>query len=101
MGSKGNIERKRVNNLIPDYLLEEPSISKDTYVTKGQFCYSKKLHSTMTSVEALFSKHRAADQKITKHVLFAISPESSVCIVSDDTNIYILFISLLFIPYYI
>ena len=55
----------------------------------------------MTSVEALFSKHRAADQKITKHVLFAISPESSVCIVSDDTNIYILFISLLFIPCYI
>ena len=77
-------------NLISDYLLEKASFSKDIYVTKGQFCYSKKLHATITTVEVLFSNHREADQKISNHVLFALSPELSVCVVSDDTDIYIL-----------
>ena len=49
-------------------------------ITKGQFCYSEKLHSTITSAEALFSNHREADQKIRNRALFAISPESSVCV---------------------
>ena len=80
----------QLTNIISDYLLEKASFSKDMYVTKGQFCYSKKLHGTITSAEVLFSKHREADQKIPNHVLFAISPESSVCVVSDDTDIYIL-----------
>ena len=56
---------------------------------KEQFCYSKKLHATITSVNVTFSNHRA-DRKTPNHVLFAISPESSVCVVSDDTDIYIL-----------
>ena len=38
----------------------------------------------------LFSNHREADQKIPNHILFAISPESSMYVVSDDTDIYIL-----------
>ena len=50
----------------------------------------KKRHATITSVEVLFSNHREADQKIPNHVLFTISPESSVCVISDDTDIYIL-----------
>ena len=78
-------------NLISDSSREKTSFSKDIYLTKGQLlCYSKKLHSTITSVEALFSNQREADQKIPNHVMFAISPESSVCLVSDDIDIYIL-----------
>ena len=41
-------------------------------------------------MEVLFSNHMEANQKITNHVLFASSPESSVCVVSDETDIYIL-----------
>ena len=45
---------------------------------------------TITSVEVLFSNHREADQKIPNHGLFAVSPESGLCVVSNDTDIYIL-----------
>ena len=83
-------DKFQLANLISDYLLEKASFSKDIYVTTGQFCYSEKLHATITSVEVLFSNHMEADQKIPNHVLFAISPESSVCVVSGDTDIYIL-----------
>ena len=51
----------QLNNLMSDYLLEKASFSKDIYVKKGQFCYSKKLHATITSVEVLFPNHRDAD----------------------------------------
>ena len=47
----------QLTNSISDYLLEKASVSKDIFVTKGQICYSEKLHSTITSVEALFSYH--------------------------------------------
>ena len=80
----------QLTNLISDYLLQKASVSKDIYVTKGQFFYSKKLQSNITSVEALFSNHKGADQKIPNHVLFGISPESKMYVVLDDSNIYIL-----------
>ena len=80
----------QLTNLVSDYLLEKASFSEDIYLTKGQFCYSKKIHATITSVEVLFSNHRKADEKIPNHVLFAISPESSARVVSNDTDTYIL-----------
>ena len=60
------VNKFQLTNLKSDHLLEKASFSKDIYVTKGQFCYSKKLHATITSVEVLFSNRRKADQKNTK-----------------------------------
>ena len=81
----------QLTKLISDYLLEKTSFSQGLYVTEGQLSViKKKLHATITSLEALFSNHREADHKIPYHVLFTISPESSVCVSSDDTDIYIL-----------
>ena len=37
----------QLTNLISGYLLEKASVSKEIYVTKRHFCYSKKLHSTI------------------------------------------------------
>ena len=58
---------------MPDYLLEKALFSEDVDVTKEQFYYSKKVQSTINL------SGREADQKIQNHLLFAISPESSVC----------------------
>lgn len=79
-----------LTNLILDSSLGKASFPNYLYLTKGQFCCQQKLHSTINFVEVLFSNHMEANQKITNHVLFASSPESSVCVVSDETDIYVL-----------
>ena len=71
-------------------LTRESFIFKRYICSKGTVFYSKKLHAINASVEALFSNHRDVDQTIPNHVLFAVSPETSMCVVSDDTDIYIL-----------
>ena len=67
---------------MPDYLLEKALFSKDIDVTKEQFCYSKKVQSTINFSE------REAHEKMQNHLLFAISPESSVCCFISNRYVY-------------
>ena len=64
-----------LTNLILDSLLEKASFSNYLYLTKRQFCYQQKLHSTINFVETLFSDYIEANQRTANHVLFAFSPE--------------------------
>ena len=101
------VDATRVLRLVPITTIQPPTLMKSAEAVKTYLenltenilhvvlddyspGHGGKLHATITSLEALFSNHREADHKIPDHVLFAISPESSVRVSSDDTDIYIL-----------
>ena len=88
--------------LLADFFLtESKNLGKDVYVTKGNQCYQSTVEVPNNAVEVpeLKSNHREADPRITLHTVFAsLTDESSaVCVVADDTDIYIL---LLYVPQY-
>ena len=83
----GKTSNSIIISLISDYLLEKASVLKDIYVGTGHFCYSEKIHFHYLCTSVI-SNHREADQKIPNHALFAISPESRVCVLFQMIPIF-------------
>ena len=75
------------------FLTESRNMGKDVYVTKGKRCFYSTADATISYMEVpqLKSNQREADPRIAFHAIFASSTEetSYVCIVTDDTDIYI------------
>ena len=90
-----NNKYKLVNILVDYILSDDCKIDKTVYINKQNSCYIKERNQAPREFEQLHSTHREADQKIPMHTVFAgTSDEESVCVVADDTDIYL---SLLFI----
>ena len=85
----------RLTLLLADFsLTESKNMGKDVYVTKGNQCYQSTVEVLNNAVEVpdLKSNHRVAGPRIALHTIFAssIDESSAVCIVADDTDVYIL-----------
>ena len=68
---------------------EELTTSKTIYVTIENKCFIK-VGWQRREVEELNSTHREADHRLALHAKFASCPSGSVCVVADDTDVYIL-----------
>ena len=94
-----NNKFKLVNLIVGFVLSNECTIGKTIYVNNQSVCYLKSLDHAWSEFEPLNSTHRVADQKIPMHAVFAgSSKEKAVCVIADDTDIYI---SLLFVATHI
>ena len=89
-----DINKLQLVNLLVKYITSlECTIEKQVFVNNGPKCYSKCLNSECIVVESLNSQHREADQKIHIHTVFAgRSDKKTICVVADDTDIYINFL---------
>ena len=75
-------------------------MNKDVFVNNGDQCYFRPQSSQITSIiceelicEELFSKHKEADQKVVSHAQFESERGYNVCVVADDSDIFILLLS--------
>ena len=70
-------------------------MGKDVFVNNKDVCYFKEgSRGSVSSVcEELFSKHREADQKVISHAIFESERGYNVCVVADDSDIFILLLS--------
>ena len=77
--------------LLANYFTSNDIVTKKTiYVTKGNKCIVKKINEECSEVIELSSTHRVADHRMISHAVYASSICEPVCIVADDTDIYIL-----------
>ena len=83
--------KHKLLDILVDYILcVECKINKTVYVNKQSICFIKEENKPPQLFEQLHSTHREADQKIPLHVVFAgASTDDGVCVVADDTDIYI------------
>ena len=93
LGNAGN--KSQLINLLVSHLTGEYEMGKDIYVNNGDTCYFKAQlnQSTSTICDELFSKHREADQKVVSHAVFESERGNNVCVVADDSDIFILLLS--------
>eukprot|EP00112_Aurelia_sp_Birch-Aquarium-sp1_P017225 Seg3972.2 transcript_id=Seg3972.2/GoldUCD/mRNA.D3Y31 product="hypothetical protein" protein_id=Seg3972.2/GoldUCD/D3Y31 len=82
----------QVTQILADYLLSKESLlEKDLFVTKGSQCFFKaKERDAWDCVPSLCSSHKEADQRLALHAAYASSNHNGVCVVADDTDVYIL-----------
>ena len=87
--------KSQLINLIVSYLTNEYEINKDIYVNNGDTCYFKarSTQSSSSICEELFSKHKEADQKVVFHTVFECERGNNVCVIADDSDIFILLLS--------
>ena len=67
-------------------------INKDIYVTKGNACLYIPANHSKSAVEIpeVHSFHREADPRLALHAVYASKMHTGICIVADDTDVYIL-----------
>ncbi len=85
--------KMQITHLLADYIASgESAIRKDVYVTKGSHCMyvSANWSSPATEVPDLSSQHKEADPRLAHHAVYASSRHSGVCVVSDDTDVFVL-----------
>ena len=82
----------QLTHLLADYLLSKESLlEKDLFVTKGSQCFFRaKETDSWDCVPSLCSSHKEADPRLVLHAVYASSNHNGVCVVADDTDVYIL-----------
>ena len=71
-------------------LIKDGAVGKFEYVNRGNDCYIGQNNGTWIPFPILDSSHLEADQVIQLHAVYAGSrPEDTICIVADDTDIYL------------
>ena len=88
-------------NLLADYFTSgEIATEKVLFVTKEKVCYVKRPDQIRQVCPLLYSEHKEADHRIACHAKYASDNDnnenSSITIVADDTDIYILLIRITF-----
>ena len=76
-------------------LLAESFVSGEVYTAKNIFvtkekCFVKYANQVAIEKLELFSMHREADHRLAFHAKCSADSGDSVCIVADDTHVYIL-----------
>ena len=87
--------RNQLISLLVSYLLDDYEMGKDVFVNNKDVCYFKEWsRGSVSSVcEELISKHREADQKVISHAILESERGYNVCVVADDSDIFILLLS--------
>ena len=76
-------------NLLVD-LIKDGAAGKDVYVNRGNDCYFRQNNGTWIPFPILDPSHREADKVMPLYAVYAGSrPEDTICIVPDDTDIYL------------
>ncbi len=91
LSNDGN--KMQITHLLADFILSgESMIGKNVYVTKGSQCMylAKDSSLPVTEVPDLRSQHREADHRLAYHAVYAASKHSGVCVVADDTDVFVL-----------
>ena len=87
---KSSKNKFQLTLLLADFMIDGALPNKTVYVNKETECYYKSLSTPAVRFPDLDSNHREADQMIPMHAVHAgQSPERSVCVVADDTDIYL------------
>ena len=86
-------------NLLADYFTSgEVATEKVLFGTKEKIFYIKRLDQIRQVCPLLYSEHKEADHRIASHAKYASDNDNneniSITIVADDTDIYILFITI-------
>ena len=84
-------------NLLTDYFTSgEIATEKVVFVTKEKICYIKRADQIRQVFSLLYSEHKEEDHRIANHAKYVSDNDnnenSSITIVTDDTDIYILLI---------
>ena len=84
-------------NLLADYFTSGVTATeKVLFVTKEKICYIKRPNQIRQVCPLLYSEHKEADHRIASHAKYVSDNDnnenSSITIVADDTDIYILLI---------
>ena len=66
---------------------------RNIFVTKEKKCFVKYANQVAIENPELFSIHREADHRLAFHAKCSADSGDSICVVADDTDVYILFIS--------
>ena len=83
-----DVNKRQLVHLLADFILE--NFGKEVYVTKDGQCFHKQPTSSVVPVADLRSTHKEADHRIALHSVYASRTADKVCVVSDDTDVYIL-----------
>ena len=86
--NQGN--KLQIVNLLADYIMPGCIKNKLVFVNKGSDCYVVDHGNDSASKPELYSSHREADQKNPLHVVYAGQrTNDAVCVVADDTDIFL------------
>ena len=85
--------KHELTNLVIDCILNGVcAFSRSAYVTKGNKCIFKGTEVEVLGIQDIQSEHKEADTRLAFHAMYAssLSPDKSICVVSDDTDVIIL-----------
>lgn len=85
--------KMQLTHLLADFILSgESMIGEDIYVTKGNHCMYVAGDGSQSAVDVpeLCSQHKEADPRLAHHAVYASTSNAGVCVVADDTDVYIL-----------
>ena len=88
--------KRELTNLMIDYLIGgKYKFNRPVYVTKEKKSFLIQ-NGTSTDVPELFSNHKEADPRLALHAVYAssIAPNEAVCVVCDDTDVFIILLSI-------
>ena len=88
--------KHELTNLMIDYLLKGfYSFNRPVYVTNGEKCVSIQ-NGNLSNVAELQCYHKEADLRLAFHAVYAsnISTGEPVCVVSDDTDVFVILLSI-------
>lgn len=81
----------QLTQLIAEFLISDKSMfPKNLFVTKGKYCYYKEFNQPSITINELSSNHIEADQRLVSHLIFASREFKTVCVVADDTDVYVI-----------
>jgi len=85
-----------LTNLIIDYLISgKYKFYRPVYITKEKKSFFIQ-NGNSADVPELFSNHKEADPRLALHAVYAssIAPNEGVCVVCDDTDVFIILLSI-------
>ena len=89
--------KHELTNLLIDCILNGVfAFSRLANVTNGNKCIFKGTEVEVLEIQDLQSKHKEADSRLAFHAMYvsSLSPDLSICVVSDDTDVFINLLSI-------
>ena len=87
--------KHELTNLIDCILNGVNAFNRPAYVTKGNKGIFKGTEVEVLEIQDLQSKHKEADPRLAFHTVYAsLSPAESISVVSDDTDVFIILLSI-------
>ena len=88
--------KRELTQLLIDFVLNgNYSFEKTVFITRGEKCFLKRPNEMAIEVPELQTYVTEADPRLALHAVYSsnLYPNQSVCVVADDTDVYILLLS--------